>query len=120
MKKILLAILMFFYLALAVRATVHLHDCIDIFTSTSTDNHPGLNDKLPCKNDPKQCELETEYKINEAALKSYRVLSEAILPVPSPSLESFYPPHNDYVLLHNNCIPAPKICLFILHRTIRI
>ena len=118
MKKIVLTFLAFVYLGLAVRATVHLHDCIDTF-SGSPDNHAGPVEKFPCKNDPKQCKFETEQRINEAALKSYRVLDKVLLPVfandhqPKSHVLQYYD-SDPYTRVRRQTIP-----IFILHRVIR-
>ncbi len=118
MKKILLTFLAFVYFGLAVRATVHLHDCIDIF-SGSPDNHAVPVEKSPCKNDPKQCNFETEQRINEAALKSYRVIDEGLLPVfADHHLPKLYVLHY-YDSGQYTRGSLKKIPLFLLHRVIR-
>lgn len=81
MKKILLAILAFVYFALSVRATAHLHDCMDIFSSFENDLHAEQKDKGPCKNDPNQCKLETQRRVVEAPYKFIRVLNDSVVPV---------------------------------------
>ena len=118
MKKVLFTVIAFLYLGLAVRATVHLHDCIDIFAG-SADTHATPFEKFPCNGDPKQCKFETEQKINEAALKSYRVLDQVLL----PALIN-YPPSNIYISHHydwdqHTPVRQKGIPLFILHRVIR-
>ncbi len=118
MKKILLTFLAFIYFGLAVRATVHLHDCIDVFSEVQ-DSHTGPVEKSSCNNDPKQCNFETEQRINEAALKSYRVLDAGLLPE-----FAGYHVLKQYVFHHPDSdqytrVRIQKIPLFILHRVIR-
>ena len=90
MKRILLAILAFVYLALSVRATVHLHDCIDIFASPSTDLHSAEKEKTPCKNDPIQCKLETQRRIIEAPSKWLRVIDPVLIPLSAFQFRQHY------------------------------
>jgi len=80
MKRIVLTILALVYFALSVRATVHLHDCMDIFADAITDIHSPQNEKKPCKNDPGQCELENQRRITEAPSKSLRVIDQLLVP----------------------------------------
>lgn len=117
MKKLLLTIVAFIYFGLAVRATVHLHDCIDIF-SGSADTHALPVEKLPCNGDPKQCKFETEQRINEAAFKSYRVLDPVLLPVVVPFVTPRVCPSYNHNWYQRAIEPRETIPLFIFHRVI--
>jgi hypothetical protein len=81
MKRILLTILALAYLALSVRATVHLHDCMDIFTGSITDIHPEEKEQEPCRNDPGQCKFETQRRVVEAPSKRPSLIDQVLVPV---------------------------------------
>ena len=81
MKRLLLTIVAFAYFTLSVRATVHLHDCMDIFAASITDIHPDEKDQEPCRNDPSQCKLETQRRVIEAPFKRPRLVDQVLVPV---------------------------------------
>jgi hypothetical protein len=120
MKKILLSIVAFIYFALSVRATIHLHDCVEIFGASIIDLHSDQKNTGPCNNDANQCKLETEHKVLEAAFKSLRTLSEVLsFGYPGYALRFRYAIKQDYLRID---IPlrTHKIALFILHCIFRI
>ena len=81
MNRIVLAIVAIIYFGLSIRATVHLHDCMDIFAGSGSDIHSEEKEKAPCQNDPSQCKMETQRRVIEAPSNWLRAIDAALFPV---------------------------------------
>jgi hypothetical protein len=116
MKKTLLTIFTFIYIAISAGATMHLHECIDEAAVSFGNQHSDQDNKIPC--DPLTCKLETQRKIVESSVKTSRVV---------PLRHAFPDHHIHHAGLANEKFPVAftlartaKKPLFILHRVFRV
>jgi hypothetical protein len=120
MKKGLLAIFTFLYISISAGANMHLHECIDLATTCLSDEHSDNNNRIPCSNDPEQCKLDIQRKINESLVKSSRITREPLKKTFAGC--NFFTTNavTKKISVASSFILTNKPPLFILHRVFRI